>query len=89
VFESTTDKIKFLADMHRQISSAYDLSKDPYYCERSEPNNALAFAVFSCFDFADVNKLDLLKIINEKVEYNKHRADHKRENRSKEGGKKY
>jgi hydrogenase maturation factor len=29
------------------------------------------------------------KIILEKVEYNKHRADHKRENRAKEGGKKY
>ncbi|AZF88571.1 hypothetical protein [Vibrio phage P23] len=32
---------------------------------------------------------DPLQIILEKVEYNKHRADHKRENREKDGGKKY
>jgi hypothetical protein len=36
----------------------------------------------------DLNQ-DPLKVILEKVEYNKHRADHKRENRSKAGGKKY
>lgn len=89
VFVSTTDKIKFLADMHNQISSAYALSNDPYYGNGDKPNKAIAYAVFACFDFAKVNKWDLLKIINEKVEYNKHRADHKRENRAKEGGKKY
>lgn len=32
---------------------------------------------------------DPLQIILEKVEYNKHRADHKREARAAEGGKKY
>lgn len=32
---------------------------------------------------------DPIEIILEKVEYNKHRADHKRENRALSGGKKY
>ncbi|AUR90491.1 hypothetical protein NVP1144O_43 [Vibrio phage 1.144.O._10N.286.45.B3] len=32
---------------------------------------------------------DPIEVILEKVEYNKHRADHKRENRAKQGGKKY
>ena len=49
----------------------------------------LASALKGCFVFAEDNNFELHKIILEKVEYNKHRADHKRENRAKQGGKKY
>lgn len=46
-------------------------------------------AVAFSFEVSRYCEFDLYKIILEKVEYNKHRADHKRENRKKEGGKKY
>ena len=39
--------------------------------------------------FAERNNIDIHKIILEKVAYNKTRADHKRKNRAKVGGKKY
>jgi len=45
--------------------------------------------VFVAIKLAEISSVDLHKIILEKVEYNKHRADHKRENRAKDGGKKY
>jgi hypothetical protein len=36
---------------------------------------------------AETQGYDIIGAMNEKIEYNKHRADHKRENRDKEGGK--
>lgn len=38
---------------------------------------------------SQINGYDVLSALSEKVEYNKHRADHKRENREKVGGKSY
>lgn len=89
IFERLTSKIEFLAQMHRQVSSALDLSKDPYYHDKQEFLDSIAYAVCFCFDFADVHKFDLMRVIIDKIEYNKHRSDHKRENRKKEGGKKF
>lgn len=89
VFERLTSKTEFLAQMHQQVSSAFNLSKDPYYHDKPELVNSIAYAVYFCFDFADVHKFDLMKVINEKVVYNAKRSDHKRENRAKAGGKKY
>ena len=82
-------RTKFIADRHRQISGAYDLSEDPYYGPKKEHTTNVASSVVQCFGFAEYEGFDLHQIILEKVEYNKHRADHKRENRAKEGGKKY
>jgi hypothetical protein len=36
-----------------------------------------------------INGYDIMSALREKLEYNKTRADHKRENRAKEGGKKF
>lgn len=74
----------FIARLHSAVSE----------CFSNEDNNnelidGLSSCVDACFEYAKQNNIDLNKIILEKVEYNKHRADHKRENREKEGGKKY
>lgn len=49
----------------------------------------LADAVIRIFDLAGGFGLDLPGAIVEKLAYNKQRADHKLENRAKEGGKAY
>lgn len=49
----------------------------------------LADAVIRILDLAGREGLDLAGAINEKLEYNKHRADHKKENRESQGGKRY
>lgn len=49
----------------------------------------LADAVIRIFDLAGREGLDLGGAIQEKLNYNLNRADHKLENRNKEGGKKY
>lgn len=49
----------------------------------------LADACIRIFDFAGAYNLDLGGALFEKMEYNAHRADHKPENRRKEGGKKF
>jgi hypothetical protein len=84
-----SNSVEFIADMHHAVSTSYNLMNDPYYRNRDAPMRVIASAVVYCFDHAELKGFDLLKIILEKVEYNKHRADHKRENRDKEGGKKY
>lgn len=48
----------------------------------------LADALIRIFDYAGAYKLDLGGALLEKMAYNKNRADHKIENRRKEGGKK-
>lgn len=49
----------------------------------------LADAVIRVFDLAGAYSLDIAGAIAEKLEYNAQRADHKPENRVKEGGKAY
>ena len=49
----------------------------------------LADAIIRILDYAGAFGYDIEGAIKEKLEYNKHRADHKRENRVKEGGKKF
>jgi NTP pyrophosphatase (non-canonical NTP hydrolase) len=49
----------------------------------------LADAVIRIFDLAGGLGLDLEGAISEKLAYNRQRADHKRENRQAENGKKY
>ena len=77
---------RFIAGMHLCVSLAL--------CEDDTGNlgdsySILAGGVLASFLHAKNNDFDLHQIILEKVEYNKHRADHKLENRAKAGGKKY
>lgn len=78
-------KCEFLAKCHKSVSKCLDVTdKSDFYAEFG-----LSATVEFCFEYARSHNFDLYKIILEKVEYNKHRADHKRENRAKDGGKKY
>lgn len=73
---------ELLAWLHHSVSMALDsrVGIESVY---------LASAVNGCFEYAEKNNFDLHQIILEKVEYNKHRSDHKRESREMKGGKKY
>lgn len=85
-FQQEYTATSLLALMHWYVSDAYEADEvnDDYGRDIN-----LLDAVTICFEFAKVKDFDLHKIIEEKVAYNKTRADHKRENRAKEGGKKY
>tara|TARA_R110001592_G_scaffold190667_1_gene436674 strand:- start:304 stop:825 length:522 start_codon:yes stop_codon:yes gene_type:complete len=86
IIKEDTSPIKLIADMHWNISSSYESDQNG---DHSERDAWITDAVHTCFGFAKAKKFGIYSIILEKVEYNKHRADHKRENRAKTGGKKY
>lgn len=89
ILEHITSKTDFLAQMHHQVSSAFNFSKVPFFDDKSNQADAIAYAVFFCFDFADINKFDLMKVIDAKHAYNAQRADHKLVSRAADKGKKY
>ena len=61
---------------------------DDHLPHRSNMEVELADLVIRCMDFAGSENLDIAGAIMEKMQYNRSRADHKPENRAKEGGKK-
>ncbi|AZU97846.1 hypothetical protein [Vibrio phage LP.2] len=73
---------QLLAELHFKVSEAYSSNNDGFWSDRDE---SIADAVEFSFSFARMREFDLYQVILEKVEYNKYRADHKRENRAKEG----
>lgn len=77
---------RLISRLHIAVSLATIEDK---YGNWADSCSLLAGAILTSFMYANNENFDLHKIILEKVEYNKHRADHKRENRAKEGGKKY
>ncbi|CAM0055373.1 pyrophosphatase [Vibrio phage F89 g1] len=81
------DACDFIAEMHQFVSVAHYFSFIDGALDQIEEN--LSTAVMVANAMSKKYEWDLLSIILEKVEYNKHRADHKRENRAKQGGKKY
>lgn len=86
ISESVTN-IDYIAEMHSDVSAAkyfYDIDG-----EHDNTVEHLSNAIGWSEAIAHINGWDLPKIIDEKIEYNKHRADHKRENRAKDGGKKF
>lgn len=76
----------FLACLYSGVADSYDALQDS---ETRDAAAALADCASASIAYAEKQGVDLLEIIEAKLAYNKTRADHKRENRAKEGGKKY
>lgn len=82
-----------IALIHSEVSEAMEgLRKDlmdDHLPHRKMAEVELADAVIRIMDFAGLKGYDLQEAIQDKLEYNLTRADHKKENREKEGGKKF
>ncbi|TOM56066.1 hypothetical protein CGH73_27540, partial [Vibrio parahaemolyticus] len=62
---------------------------DDHLPHRKMAEVELADAVIRILDYAHAFGYDIESAITEKLEYNKHRVDHQRENRAKNGGKQF
>jgi len=84
---------EMLCLMHSELSEAMEgLRKDlmdTHLPERKMAEVELADCVIRIMDFAGAKNYDLGGAVIEKIRYNTKRADHKPENRAKEGGKKF
>lgn len=79
--------------MHSELSEAMEGARkdlmDDKLPHRSMLEVELADVIIRVMDFAGAAELDLAGAIQEKLAFNRERADHKPENRAKEGGKKF
>jgi len=91
--KETRNKPEILCLIHSEISEAMEgLRKDlmdDKIPSRKMVEVELADALIRIFDMAGAFGYDLNGALHEKFEYNKNRADHKLENRAKDGGKKF
>lgn len=79
--------------VHSEVSEAMegfrkDLNDD-HLKNRKMAEVELADAVIRIFDLAGAQGFDLGGALVEKLQYNSQRADHKKENRDKKGGKRF
>lgn len=83
---------EMLCLIHSEISEALEAYrkdlKDDHLPHLSGIDVELADAVIRIFDLCGYLGIDIGHVIDEKFDYNQRRADHKIENRIKEGGKK-
>ena len=79
--------------VHSEISEAMEGARknlmDDHLPHRPMLEVELADAVIRILDIAGGYDLDLAGAIDEKIAYNRIRADHQRENREKQGGKQF
>lgn len=87
------NKAELLCLVHSEISEAMEGIRkdlmDDKLPHRKMVEVELADALIRIFDMAGAFGYDLDGAMHEKFEYNKNRADHKLENRAKDGGKKF
>lgn len=81
------DNIDYIAELHQMVSAAMFFKDIEGGFDDIEQNLNNSISVSESMAIA--NGWNLLEIINKKLEYNKYRNDHKRENREKENGKKF
>lgn len=81
-----------IALIHSEISEALEGMRkdkmDEHLPHRTSFEVELADAIIRIFDLAGAKGFDLERTIEEKLDYNNQRPDHKLENRTKPGGKK-
>jgi NTP pyrophosphatase (non-canonical NTP hydrolase) len=87
------NKGEMLCLIHSEISEAMEGERkdlmDDHLPHRKMSEVELADAVIRIMDYAGRFNYDIGGAIEEKLEYNSKRADHKLENRTKNGGKKF
>lgn len=79
--------------IHSEVSEAMEGFRkdlmDDHLPHRKMAEVELADALIRIFDLAGAHGFDLTGAVEEKLEYNKKRSDHKRAARAQEGGKKF
>lgn len=84
---------EYLMSFVRHVSYAMEGHRknrqDPDYPARKQLAVGLARAVIEIYYLAELTGVDLETVVEAKLAYNAQRADHKPENRQKEGGKAY
>lgn len=87
------NKGEMLCLIHSEISEAMEGARkglmDDHLPQRLMEEVELADALIRILDYAEAHGFDVAGALVEKLEYNAHRADHKPENRVKDGGKKF
>ena len=87
------NKAELIALMHSELSEALEGVRkdkmDEHIPHRTSVEVELADCLIRIFDFAGGFGLDLQGAYEEKMAYNAKRADHRRENRLADGGKKF
>lgn len=63
------------------------IERDEYETDPSDLNYHYSMLIITILGYGQSKDYDIISAMNEKIEYNKNRADHKRENRNKENGK--
>jgi NTP pyrophosphatase (non-canonical NTP hydrolase) len=87
------NKGELIALMHSELSEALEGVRknkaDDHLPHRSSEEVELADTIIRIMDYCGAYNFDIGGAIAEKLEYNKQRLDHKRENRSKKDGKRF
>lgn len=87
------NRAEMICLMHSELSEAMEGERkglmDDHLPNRRMAEVELADAVIRICDYSDYCGYDLAGAILDKLKYNAQRADHKLENRSKDGGKKF
>ena|SRR5690606_4950525 len=87
--EIGTDLMLIVSEVSEAMEGARKDLMDDHLTNRKMFEVELADAVIRIFDTAGKYNIDLGGALVEKLKYNQHRKDHQKENREKEGGKKF